>query len=767
MRSIGFGLERVGLPAVRAPWPALAIIAVLTLVAAAGVPRITTEHTLSELFRSSTSEFADYKTLSDRFPTSEFDVLVVVEAPTLMRPDLLETVRTLHLDLLFAKAVNGVLSIFSMRDPPDESGVPPSMLPAELPEEGPAFDALAERVMAHPLVGGKLLSRPDGKSQLTLLVVTLKRDVIYQQGLVPSIREIEEIAKEILEPEGLKVQLAGAPVMQLEVREAILRDRLIYNTSGFLVGLLVCLAFFRRLKLVLITSACPAVAVVWALGLIGWLDLRLNTFMNVIPPLVLVIAYTDAMHMVFSIRRRLKQGEDRFTAARHAILNVGPACVLTSLTTAIAFLSLTFTDSGLIRTFGVAASFATLMAFVAVIVVVPIMVVLLMRDEDEFVRTEGKRHQAIARIEQLCQGIGDWVQERPGTIAAFGIAAITVFASLHFQLEPRFRQSDQVPDTKQSVAASERIDRKLTGAHPVHIMMRWKEGSTVTSPQVIEAVGAAHALLEKQSGIGNVWSVETLRRWLESIGETGGTVLRDYIDKLPEHLVKRFVNEDARSAVVTGRMPNLESKDAVEVFRDLEARIESLETRYPDFQFTVTGLSAVAALQSSNMISQLNRGLMAAVLIVILLIGVAFRSPRVAALSVFPNMFPIFAAGSVIYLSGGGLEYASVIALTVAFGIAVDDTVHFMSRLNVESGRTATLDDAVYQTISRIGPVLVLTTVVLVAGLAITLFSDLPAMRLFGKLFVATLVAALLGDVLILPALVLSLRKLRMVRKEA
>jgi len=149
------------------------------------------------------------------------------------------------------------------------------------------------------------------------------------------------------------------------------------------------------------------------------------------------------------------------------------------------------------------------------------------------------------------------------------------------------------------------------------------------------------------------------------------------------------------------------------------------------------------------------------------LIGAAFRSWRILVLSIVPNLFPIVAAGSVIYLSGGGLEYASVISLTVAFGLAVDDTIHFLNRLNIESGRTESLSEAVYQTISRIGPVLVLTTLVLVAGLAVTILSDLPAMRLFGKLFAAVLAAALIGDMLILPAIVLGLRKLGLARREA
>ena len=164
------------------------------------------------------------------------------------------------------------------------------------------------------------------------------------------------------------------------------------------------------------------------------------------------------------------------------------------------------------------------------------------------------------------------------------------------------------------------------------------------------------------------------------------------------------------------------------------------------------------------MIRQLNRGLMFAIIVVIAMIGIAFRSFKIMLLSIMPNLFPIVAAGSLLFLTGGGLEYASVIALTVAFGIAVDDTIHFLNRLRIETSQAKDLQDGVAETISRIGPVLVLTTLVLIAGLSATVISDLPSMRLFGMLFMATLGAALVGDLLFLPAIILAARKLGLVK---
>ena len=139
---------------------------------------------------------------------------------------------------------------------------------------------------------------------------------------------------------------------------------------------------------------------------------------------------------------------------------------------------------------------------------------------------------------------------------------------------------------------------------------------------------------------------------------------------------------------------------------------------------------------------------------VIGIMALAFRSLWVLFISILPNLFPIVAAGFLIYLADIGLGYASVIALTVAFGLSVDDCIHFLARYRLAQSETSGVRTALNDTLTHIGPVLILTTGVLIAGLAVTGLSNLPAMRLFGILIVVTLLGALLADLIILPAMI-------------
>ncbi len=756
------GPERIGLLGIKAPWLTLALITVVSLITAFGVTRINVDDSLTELFRNDSEEFHRYERLTARFPSSEYDVLIVVEdgKTKLLTPEGIETLRELILELQFVDAVSGMVSIFSAREPPNASGVPPALIPADLPT-GAAFDALAQRILTNEIVGGKLISK-DGK--LALVVLSLDRKKAEAEGLKKAIGEIQRVVDDIIGPSGLKAKLSGAPVMQLEIRNAVQRDRIIYNGLGFLLGAVISLIFFHRLSFMIMAAAAPALAILWSLGMLGLLDYRLNLFLNVITPLIMVISFSDSMHMVFHIRRRLLMGDDRFAAARHALTEVGPACVLTSLTTALAVLSLIFTDSALIRTFATVAALSSLIAFLAVILSVPLLTVLLLRNETK-ARKHLKAHDAaMDALRRLSRHIATLARRYATTITTAGILLVFVTGAAFFSLEPRYRLADQVPDREQAIAASERLDKKLTGANPIHVMIEWKGNHTLYSPETLEVVAKVHKAVEDQAGIGNVWSLEMLRRWLVEAGQPGLDVLKKYVGLLPKHLTRRFITDQQDALVVTGRMPDLDASEILPVVERIDRRLDAVRAAHPDYIISVTGLSAIAARNSASMIHQLSYGLLSTIAIVIFLMGVVFRSVRAALVSIFPNLLPIFSAGALLYLGGEGLQFASVVALTVAFGLAVDNTVHLLHRLKLEEQTPDDPVDPISRTVHIIGPVLILTTIVLAFGLAVTIFSGLPSLRLFGRLCGITLVAALIGAIFILPANLHMGRRWRMAR---
>src|SRR5436309_10734607 len=379
-KSSAFGLERMGLIAVKAPIVSMLILAVLIVAALFGIQRIKIDDSLSQLFRSDSKDYKQYEAVTKRFPATEFDVLVVVEGKALMARPNLEKIRDMVTDLQLADGTRGLVSLFSARQAQAPGKLPAALFPTELPE-GAAYDKFIETVKANEIIRGKLLSE-DGT--LALIVLSLDPEVVASSKLTKTVGDIRALMKEDLGDTGLSVQLSGVPVMQLEIRNAVERDGLTYNILGILAGCVIAIIFFRKISFMVAAAFPPMIAILLALGALGWANFNLNMFLNVMTPLIMVISFSDSMQLTFAARDRLIAGQDKYTAFRNAILVVGPACVLTHGTAGISFIALQFSDSDLIRKFGEAGLAATIIALVAVLSLVPVFGVLFVRNERVF-----------------------------------------------------------------------------------------------------------------------------------------------------------------------------------------------------------------------------------------------------------------------------------------------------------------------------------------------------------------------------------------------
>ncbi len=643
--------------------------------------------------------------------------------------------------------MRGLISLFSARQAPAPGKLPAALFPSELPE-GAAYDKFIETVKNNEIIRGKLLS-DDGT--LALVVLSLDPAVVSNNKLSKAVGEIRKIMNDDLADSGLTKQLSGVPVMQLEIRNAVERDGLIYNVAGILAGCLIAIIFFRKVSFMIVAAFPPLLAILLALGALGWAGFSLNMFLNVMTPLIMVISFADSMQLTFAARDRLIAGEDKYSAFKNAVLVVGPACVLTHATAGISFLALQFSDSDLIRAFGEAGLAATVIALLAVLSLVPVFGVLLVRNEKVFAAKFQTADAGVNALRSFCYWIAVRMVGRPGLFSLISVVLVGGLAVIYANLEPRYRLADQVPDKEQAVAASGRLDAKLTGANPIDVLIEFPKGETLYSPQTLQTIADVHSMVEKSAGVGNVWSLETLRRWLaEKAGSNDVATLKEYVSLLPEHLVRRFISADQMAVVVSGRVPDLDSSAILPVVDKLDSQLNDIRKKHPGYEIAVTGLSAIAARNSAGMIEKLNHGLTIEFGLVAIFIGLAFRSWVVMFACILPGIFPVVLSGTVLWLLGEGLQFASVVALTVSFGLGLSATIHFLNRLRLEDTPGTDPAIAVERATVLVGPALILTTVVLACGLVVTVFSDLPSLRLFGWLSAFAMVAALFADLFIL-----------------
>ncbi len=548
--------------------------------------------------------------------------------------------------------------------------------------------------------------------------------------------------------------------MQLEIRNAVERDRLVYNTIGFLAGCLIAIVFFRRISFMIVAAAPPLTAIVLTLGALGWLDFRLNMFLNVMTPLIMVISFSDSMQLTFAARDRLIAGESKREAFRNAILVVGPACVLTHATAGLSFVALLFSNSDLIRTFAEAGIIATVIALVTVLTLLPLLGVLLIRKEAAFAAKVRQADAAVHALRRFCAWIARKMVSRAGPLQP----------GRRWCSSGRWRSTTPIcsratgsptrcPTRSTRWRRASRLDTKLTGANPIDVLIEFPKGASLYAPETLATIADVHAAVESQAGVGNVWSLETLRRWLaEKAGITDVETLMDYVNLLPAHLVRRFISADQDAVVVSGRIPDVDASALLPVVNRLNQTLDAVRAKHPGYEIAVTGLAVIAARNSASMIDKLNRGLTVEIVFVSAFIGLAFRSLVVMLAAILPGIFPVLVSGNVLWALGNGLQFASMVALTVSFGLGLSATIHFLNRMRLEEKPGEDPAIGVERATVLVGPALILTSAVLACGLAVTVLSNLPSLRLFGWVSALAIIAALVADLLILRPTIVFLR---------
>jgi uncharacterized protein len=755
MQLVDLRLHAIGLLALRAPLAAVLVTLLVIAVGLTGLTRLTVDTSLTKLFHGDSLEYKKFERLLKSFPASEHQALVLVESNRLFEPDKLEAIREMHLAARLTPPVRAVTSIFSARQTFSGKGEPALIVPDELPT-GTALAQLEQRLISNEMVGNFLLSPVTDGHQVTLLAISFDAQPDLADTRDQAITQLRELAREILSPARLKWSVGGVPVARVEMLAGIEHDFIFLNSAGFLIGILICALFFRRLNYVLISSLCPLAAAILSGGLIGLAGVKVNPLMTAIPLLIMAVTFTDGMHLLFALKAKLERGNKLNPAIAATITEVGPACVLASITTSVALFSLMLAQSPLVQTFGFWAAVSNLVSVLLLLLVLPVLALGLLRREGKQAGNDGT-----SSINQLATRLSRWLTSfvvgRPVIISAVSIALTIALALIFFNLSSTYRLSDQLPDRGDFRYVSQAVDKNLAGSNQIALVLERRANSakpTIMGAELLALVHAIDEILREKLPDRKVISVMTM--FDRSAAAVDYRIMHKRLRKLPRAAIQHVWNSEQTAAALYFQIKDLDASEVAAFARQVTNIVEPLGKNHPEFEITVTGLPVLLAREAPKIVKEINLALVSAFIIVLALFAIAFRSARISLISAVPNLLPVFAVGGLIFLVVGGLDYASVVGLTVAFGLAVDDTAHFLNRLLLERSKSEATLDAVSSTLEAIGPVIMITTVILMFALAISAFSEMPPTRTFGQTCVATLLAAVVADLIALPALILA-----------
>jgi predicted RND superfamily exporter protein len=372
--------------------------------------------------------------------------------------------------------------------------------------------------------------------------------------------------------------------------------------------------------------------------------------------------------------------------------------------------------------------------------IVLVLHVMMVRLAGRFWRTDG--HAPLTLLNRLTTPVSaltSWVVARRRSVAAIAVLLTIPLGAGFLAVAPENSVSEMLPANSPMVRALKLVDSELGGVYPVQIIVPM-DGVAVDS---LEGLGRIRAVHEAVSGLG-ASDPESLWSLVEWVGGDPADALA-LLAEFPTETRQAFIAQ--AGALVTVNLNDMSTAD-------LGAAIDRIESaaRAAVAGTIVTGAAVVGAREATRTIRSLTVNLGFAVVVAMTLIALAFRSVAAGLVAVIPNVFPVVATGAVIHLMGDGMQIASIVSLTIAFGIAIDDTVHYLSALFLTRG--GDLRTRMIAASRRVGPVLVATTAVLVGGMLMTQTSGLATVVLFGLLAMGAFIAALIGDLVFLPALI-------------
>lgn len=725
----------------------------LSVAATVGITRLTFNDDYRSLFQADGQEYANYEQLISDFGSDENDFILLVRSEQILEPQTLSVINEIHEATDRLDETSRVISLFSLRDRRRVGKYLLPILKRDMATE--ALDEAVTKLRQHPLCLGNLLSHDESS---TLIIVQLGNESLSVNEIAERRASLERIIEKATAGSATRVQMTGLPAMRVEIVRGVQRDQIILTSSAILLCSLLAWMMFRSITMIAVVCIAPFTGTFWTIGGMGLFGEPLNVLNTIVPTLLIVVGFTDSVHLMFEIRRQRDHGHSPGQATRLAVQHVGPACVLTSLTTAAGFASLYAVDDPLIQRFGVACAIGTLIVMVAVLTLIP-----KLAETRLGVHCVSRSHAIENSWEtRLSNALASRTLHLPIRLAMIGIFSTGLLSILSLAITPDFRYSENLPSENETSEATKVCDKQFQGSSKIQIVVQWPSDVRLKDERLHSLIRDIHSVVDTQEETSKALSIRTILESLpgESLpGESPPSESPDLTSRLselrylPREAVSPFINLPQRRLTVSARVKDLGSARLLPRFTQLREALSRVSASYPGFQVHMTGVPVLSTFRSQSMIRDLARSLVTASVVVFVLLALAFRSVTMALISVVPNLFPLAATAASFVLLDQSLRYSGVVCFSVCLGIAVDDTIHFLARYRLERQRNAECSIAIRETLIAICPVLVTTTILTCTGFGVALLSVMPTIRLFGMTTCGALFFALLADLLFLPAL--------------
>ncbi|PZD78413.1 RND family transporter [Mesonia sp. K7] len=618
-----------------------------------------------------------------------------------------------------------------------------------------------------PFYEGLIYSK---KSNTIQTGVYIDKDILNSKKRKEFIlNKLQPILDEFKTNNNIEIHVSGMPYIRTLNSQNIIDEIGLFVGAALLVTSLIFFFFFRSVRATMISMFTVIIGVMWAFGFLGLFEFEITVLTAIIPPLIIVIGIPNCIFLINKYQQEIKNHGNQAKSLQRVITKVGNATLMTNITTASGFATFIITESTLLKEFGVIASINIVAIFILSLFLIPIIYSFLAPPKERHLKHLGKTW-----IENFVNWIVQTVKNR--RIAIYISSLVLLVASIIgiYMIRVSGSLLDDMPKDTTFFRDIEFFEDEFNGIMPLEILIDTKREKGVMKLSTIKRLERLQELFADYPELSKPLSVVELVKYSKQAYYNGNpkyyqlptsqeqNFILPYLKNMSDgknSLLNAYVDSTGQYARITVFMKDIGTEKMERIEDNIWPKINKI---FPGerYEVSMTGKALVFQKGTSYLVKNLVLSLGLAILLIAIFMAWMFRSTIMIVISLIPNLLPlIITAGMMGYL-GIPIKPSTILVFSIAFGISVDDTIHFLAKYRQElKARNWRIKRSVYPALRETAVSMFYTSIVLFFGFSVFMISSFGGTVALGGLVSATLLFAMLSNLLLLPSLLLSLEK--------
>ena len=728
----------------------LSILAAITLVLVTFLPKVKMDFSIEQLFSQNDPVINRFLNFREEFDGVDNRIFLLYESDDPFSYKNLELNKKMVYAFENIEGVSKVTSLTNIELFTEGGEYLLSPVYENIPKSIDSLNIAKERILSSDLLKNYLISE-DGK--VAAILIEVSDSFNEHESRESIVKQIDELQ---LGTDWTWHQ-TGLPIIRTRYVQYMIADNITFLIPVLSMLILLLSLLFRSLVGLVLPLIVVLLTIIWTLGFMTATGITINIISYIIPTLLMVVGISDSVHFLVKYYKTLHLLGDKREALTQSLQKIGTAIFLTSITTAIGFGALSMVNIEIVKEFGIFTAMGVFFAFIITVLFIPSTLMLLGKTPKTKLETysRGYRVKIVKKLITIVRG-------HPKKIIFTGITITIIGFFGALQINPHSKLLDDLRPGNTLLEDMRLAEDRMGSVLPVEIIITVDENENFQDIQDVAVISFTDELASYISKIPEIGKVVSVSDYLKAINQAMNDGDKSFYQvPLSREIISQYmllydsefnslINSDLTKLRIASQIKDIDSRRSAEIEKELNTYIASV---IPEgITAEVTGTAFLALRTNNYLVKNLLGSFLVALIIITFLMIVLFRSVKMAFISILPNIIPMMVMAAVLGFLQIPLRPATAMTFAVAFGIAVDDTLHYLIRYRMELSKQH-YRQANDSTMLGTGIAMMSTTAILSAGFLVLILSQFTPTVEFGMLSVITIVTALIGDLTFLPAL--------------